>query len=190
MIYLLLGLIVLFGVHAVSLARGFRAAAIDHMGEVAYKTVYSILSLLGLALIVYGYGIYRASGYIPVWNPPVFLRHIALLLMLPSMILLVAAYAPASRIKAAVKHPMLNAVKLWALAHLLANGDLGSIVLFVALLAYAVVDRIAVKRRGDAPPPAPQGWTGDAVALVGGTAFYVVFAFWLHPILIGVPVVS
>jgi uncharacterized membrane protein len=115
------------------------------------------------------------------------MRHLALLLMWPAMVLLVAAYSP-GLIRSKTKHPMLLAVKIWALAHLLANGDLGSMVLFGGLLAWAVYDRISVKRRGLKPEPAPFG-RGDVIALVGGTLAYLAM-LKLHPILIGVPVIG
>ncbi len=191
MIVMLLGLAIFFAAHCFTMARARRAEAIARLGEGGYKGLYTLVSLAGLVLIVWGYGLYRSGGYIPVWNPPAFTRHIALLLMWPAMILLVAANAP-GEIKRRVKNPMLLAFKIWAFAHLLANGDLGSIILFGAFLAYGVVDLIAVKKRAEAVAvTASSGWgRGDLIAIVGGTVFYAVFAFALHPVLIGVPVLS
>lgn len=194
MTILILGLIIFLGGHSLTMFRETRAGLIGRLGgEGPYKGLYSLVALIGLALIIYGFGAYRAEGYIQIWNPPVWTRHIALLLMLPAMILLVSAYSP-GRIKTAVRHPMLAAVKLWALAHLLANGDLGSLLLFGLFLAYAVVDRIAVKRRGEVSEAhgvaGAQSWTGDIVAVVGGVFAYAVFAMWLHPLLIGVSVIG
>jgi uncharacterized membrane protein len=188
---LVLGLVVFIGTHAFTIAREARAAAIRRLGEGGYKAAYSLLSLIGLVLIVYGFGAYRSGGYVQVWNPPVWTRHLALVLMWPAFVALAATYLP-GRIKGTLKHPMLAAVKIWALAHLLANGDLGSIVLFGGFLVWAVVARIAVKRRDEGPPhgapaAAPVGFRNDLVALAIGTAVYVVFLVWLHPLLIGVP---
>jgi uncharacterized membrane protein len=191
MIPLILGLVIFLGVHAFTMQRDQRAAVIGRLGEGPYKGLYTLVSLAGFALIVWGFGAYRSSGYIPVWDPPVWTRHLALLLNLPVFILFVAAYAP-GRIKALAKHPMLLAVKIWATAHLLANGDLGSILLFGAFLAWAVAARIAAKRRGADPAPLPPGTgaltRGDIIAIGAGLALYLVMVVWLHPLLIGVPV--
>jgi uncharacterized membrane protein len=168
-----------------------RAALIGRIGEGPYKGLYSLLSLAGVVLIAIGFGRYRAAGYVPVWDPPVWTRHLALLLVWVAFVCLAAAYLP-GRIKQALKHPMLAGVKIWALAHLLANGDLGSILLFGSVLAWAVAARISAKRRDEAKPHGaplepPAGWRNDALAVALGTAAYVVFAIWLHPALIGVP---
>ncbi len=190
---LLLGLILFIGTHAFTMARRPRALLIARLGEGPYKVLYSLLSFAGIVLIAMGYGEYRRGGYIPVWDPPTWTRHLALLLVWFAFVFFVAAYLP-GRIKSAAKgHPMLLGVKIWAVAHLLANGDLGSIVLFGAILAWAVAARIAVKRRDEAKPhggPAvpPAGWRNDGLAVVIGTLAYLAFAFWLHPWLIGVPV--
>jgi uncharacterized membrane protein len=176
--------------HAFTTMRGPRARLVGLLGEIGYKIGYSLVSVLGFYLIVTGFAAYREAGMIAVWEPPLGLRHAVSLLMLPAMILLVAAYAPAGFIKTRAKHPMLAAVKVWALAHLLANGDLGSVVLFGAFLAWAVYDRISLKRRADAPVIVPRGWgVGDAVALGVGAALWGGFLFGLHTWLIGVPVI-
>jgi len=188
MALLIIGLIVFLGAHTFTTLRGARAALLARLGEGAYKGLYSLLSAIGLVLIVWGYGRYRAAGYVPVWDPPASFRWITLVLMWLSFVALAAAYSPLGKIKSALRHPMLVAVKVWALAHLLVNGDLGSIVLFGALLAWAVYDRIAVKRRGDTGAPAVAAPTaGDAIALVVGSAAYALM-FWLHPLLFGVPI--
>ncbi len=191
MMLLVLGLIVFLGMHAFSMARSSRAVLISRIGEGPYKGLYSLVALGGLALIVVGYGQYRASGYIPVWDPPVWTRHLALLLVWIAFICIAAAYLP-GRIKRGLKHPMLAGVKIWAFAHLLANGDLGSILLFGSILAWAVVARISLKRRDVAAQHGgtaePAGLRNDALAVGIGTAAYLIFAFWLHPLLIGVPV--
>jgi uncharacterized membrane protein len=188
---LILGLVIFIGIHSFSMARGSRAALIAKTGEGPYKGLYSLASFLGIVLIAIGYGQYRASGYIPVWDPPVWTRHLALLLVWVAFICFVAAYLP-GRIKRRLKHPMLAGVKIWAVAHLLANGDLGSILLFGSVLIWAVLARISAKRRdvaaqhGGTAPPA--GWRNDGLAVVIGTAVYLAFVFWLHPWMIGVPV--
>lgn len=192
MTILILGLIIFLGAHAVTIARGVRASMIGQLGENGYKIAYSVASLLGLVLIVYGFGAYRANGYIPVWTPPKALTHLALLINLPVFILLAAAYLP-GRIKAAVKHPMLLAVKMWATAHLLANGDLGSMLLFGGFLVWAVLARISAKRRQEDIPGAASiapSASNDLIAIGIGLAAYAAMVFWLHPLLIGVPVIS
>ena len=191
MTLLVLGLTLFLGTHAFSMARSRRAAVVGRVGEGAYKGLYSLLSLAGVVLISIGYGQYRAGGYIPVWDPPVWTRHLALLLVLLAFICFVAAYLP-GHIKARLKHPMLAGVKIWALAHLLANGDLGSILLFGSFLVWGVAARISVKRRDVAAQhggtAAPAGIRNDVLAVAIGTIVYVAFVFWLHPWLIGVPV--
>lgn len=185
---LILGLIVFIGSHALTMARGARATLIKRIGEVPYKIVYSLVAILGIVLIVWGYGEYRASGWVQIWNPPAFMRHVTVVLMWPSIICIAAAYSPGN-IKKKLKHPMLVGVKLWAFAHLLVNGDLGSIVLFGSILAWAVVDRISLKRRADpgAPPIPVGGWRNDLVAVVAGTLVYLALGFVFHPLVIGVP---
>lgn len=192
MTMLVLGLLIFLGGHALTMAQGARAALISMIGEGAYKLAYSIASTVGLVLIIWGFAAYRANGYIPVWEPPKALTHLALLLNLPIFILLASVYLP-GRIKAMAKHPMLLAVKMWATAHLLANGDLGSILLFGSFLVWAVTARISAKNRSEAMPGSPlaaPSARNDILAVLIGLAAYAAMAFWLHPILIGVPVMS
>jgi uncharacterized membrane protein len=160
-------------------------------GEASYKIGYALVSLVGLALIVWGFADYRATGWIDVWHPPTWTKHITVALMLPAVILVVASYIR-GRIYAALKHPMLAGVKLWAAAHLLANGDLGSIILFGSFLGWAVFDRISLKHRADAgAPPIPVGGIGnDLIAVAVGIVAYLALAFAFHPVVIGVPVVG
>lgn len=150
---LIAGLVLFLGVHTLTTLREMRAGLVERLGPGLYKGIYSLVSLIGFVLIVLGYKAYRAAGYIDVWTPPTGMRHLTILLMWPAMICLVAAYVP-GEIKRRLKHPMLVAVKIWALAHLLSNGDLGSIILFGSFLGWAVYDRISVKRRVDANGPA------------------------------------
>ena len=185
---LILGLVVFLGVHAFTMCRGARAGVIARLGERPYKILYALLSLVGLGLLIYGYGDYRTAGVIPVWQPPAWTRHIAFLLMLVALVLLPAAYIP-SHIKAAVKHPMITAVKTWAFAHLLVRGDLGSILLFAAFLAWGVTARISMKRRGGPAPVAPPGWRNDIIVIAVGLALYAGVILWFHPQVIGVALV-
>lgn len=186
---LLIGLVVFLAVHLVTARRDLRARLMARLGEGPYKGLYSLISLIGLVLIVVGFGRYRAAGYIPVWTPPGWTRHVALTLMPLSFIALAAAYSPRGKIAGWLRHPMLVAVKIWALAHLIANGDHGSIILFGALLAYAVFDRIAVRKRGDVGAPRIADFNkGDAIAVVVGAVAYAAMLL-LHPWLIGVRVI-
>jgi uncharacterized membrane protein len=184
---LVIGLIVFLGVHLFTTLRGPRAALIGRIGEGAYKGLYSLVAAVGLVLIVWGFGRYRSGGWVQIWYPPAALRPLTYLLMWIAFIALAATYCPLGKIKSTLRHPMLVAVKAWALAHLLANGDLGAFVLFGAFLAWAVYDRIAVKRRGDMGPPATSVTAGDGIAIAVGTLAYVAM-YWLHPWLIGVPI--
>ena len=146
------------------------------------------MSLIGIVLIGYGFARYRAAGMIDVWYPPRWLRHVNNLLLWPAFVCIAAAYIPGD-IKRVLKHPMLVGIKLWAFGHLLANGDLGSIILFGSFLAWAVYDRITLKYRTD--PGAPDFGLGgrdcDTLAVVVGTLMYLALGFWFHPYVIGVP---
>lgn len=189
MVTMVLGLLVFFAIHAVPMQPALRDGLIERFGAGGYKAAFSIISAVGFVLIVLGYGKLQVlAGKNPqIWVPPTWTTHLALLLMLVSMVLLVAAYVP-SNIKRIVGHPMLAAVKVWALAHLLANGDLASMILFGSFLAYAVVDRISVKRRAPSSgaTAAQGGLVGDVIVLAGGVAVYAAIAFFLHERLIGV----
>jgi uncharacterized membrane protein len=187
MTVLIAGIVLFLGVHTLTTLREPRAALIRRIGEGPYKGLYSLTAAAGLVLIVWGFGRYRSAGYVSLWDPPASLNHLALMLMWFSFVALVAANAPAGKIKGMLRHPMLVGVKAWALAHLLVNGDLGSLILFGTFLAWAVYDRIAVKRRGDPGAPRSSVTAGDAIALVVGSLAYVAM-FWLHPWLIGVPI--
>src|SRR5262245_57182838 len=186
---MIIGLAVFLGSHTFVTMRPSRAALIARLGGGPYKGLFSLASLAGLILIGWGFAIYRTAGFIDIWMPPSWTRHIALLLVWPSIICVVAAYIPGD-IKRVLKHPMLVGVKLWAVAHLIANGDLGSIILFGSVLAWAVFDRITLKRRSDAGSPAiPSGGRrNDFFAVALGTLVYFGLGFWFHPWVIGVPV--
>ena len=186
---MILGLVLFLGVHLLTTQRDLRARFVASLGEGGYKLGYALASFAGLALVVWGFSEYRAAGQIQIWNPPAAFKHITEALMLPAVILAVAAYIR-GRIYATLKHPLLAAVKLWAAAHLLANGDLGSIILFGSFLAWAVFDRISLKRRADAGgPPIPVGGPGnDAIAVAVGIVAYLALGFVFHPVVIGVSV--
>ena len=190
MMMLIVGLIVFLGIHLVPTSPEIRDGLIGRFGLNAYKAFFAIVSLIGLAIIVFGYHKMQLHpGKNPVlWDPPTWTRHISLLLMLPAMILLVAANVP-SRIRSAVKHPMLMAVKLWALAHLLANGDLASLLLFGSFLAFAIFDLKSVKERGALGPLGAKTATSpvnDIIVVAVGLGLYAALLFGGHAWLIGV----
>lgn len=192
MLPLILGLLLFFAVHLVPTSPSLRDGLVERFGPGAYRAVFAVLALIGFVLIVVGYHkLQLMPGKNPIlWNPPSWTKHIAFLLMLPAMIALVAAFVP-SRIRTALKHPMLVAIKAWALSHLLVNGDLGALVLFGSFLAFAVYDRISVKRRPAAgPPPAPAGAINDVIVVAGGVLLFAAILFWGHGALIGVPLVN
>jgi uncharacterized membrane protein len=190
MVWLVLGMVLFLGVHSVAIvAPGVREHFVEQRGEMAWKGLYSLVSVLGFVLIVVGYGAAREHPLV-LYHLPTAARHATALLMLPVFVLLLAAYLP-GRIQRTAKHPMLLATKLWALSHLLANGTLADMLLFGGFLAWAVADRISVKRRSAAGPlrPVPalpaSGWN-DALALLGGLSLYVGFTLWAHAAWIGV----
>ncbi len=188
MIYLVAGLFVFLGSHSVRIfADGWRGAQVARLGEQKWKALYSVVALAGFALIVWGYGQARLDPVV-VWSPPLWTRHVASLLVLPAFVLIAAGNMRGTRIKAAVGHPMVLGTKLWAFAHLLANGMLADVVLFGAFLAWAIADYTSARRRdraaGTVYPPGTLA--RDAIAVVAGTVAWAVFGFWLHGPLIGV----
>lgn len=187
-ILLILGMLIFFAAHVFATMRERRTALIARIGEGPYKGLYSLVSLAGLVMIAYGFGAWRAAGAPQLWYPPVWTKHIALVLVPIAAILIVAAYVP-SHLRTRLKHPMLTGVKVWALAHLLANGDLAGVVLFGGFLVYAVYDRIAVKERAARIPPAPAGWEGDVIAVAGGLALFLFLGYVFHPYVVSVPVI-
>jgi len=194
MVWLVLGLVLFLGVHSIAIVSPTgRDRWVARLGEGAFKGLYALASFAGLALIIWGYGLSREAPVF-LYAMPGGMRHLAALLLLPVFVLLLAAYLP-GRIKTATKHPMLLAVKLWALAHLLAQsvtgGTLADVLLFGGFLAWAVADRISLKRRAAAGltrsvPALPASGFNDAIAVVVGLALYVVFVLWAHTWLIGV----
>ena len=186
---LITGLIVFLGIHSVRMfAPAIRTNVIEARGENAWKGIYTLISFAGLALMIWGYGQARLDNSY-FYSPPLGLMHLQLLLMVPVMILLVASQLPAGKIKKAVKNPMLIAVKLWAIGHLLVNGDLASILLFGGFLVWAVFLVINTKKRGETMPEETVV-RSDIIAVVAGVVLWAAFAFWLHEWLIGVPAIA
>jgi uncharacterized membrane protein len=190
MMVLIVGLILFLGVHLLPTSPELRAGLQARLGTNGYKAVFSLLSLAGFIIIVLGYHkLQLHPGKNPIlWNPPEWTRHFAAGLMLPAMVLLVASVIP-SRIRTTIRHPMLSAIKIWALAHLIANGDLGGILLFGSFLAFAVYDRISVKRRGALGPlgnAKPTSVINDVIVIVLGVALYAALLFGGHAWLFGV----
>lgn len=185
---LLAGLALFLGVHSVRIfADDWRTARVARMGPLAWKGIYSVVSLAGFVLLVYGYGMSRQSP-VDLWLPPVWTRHLAALLTLPVFILFAAAYIPGTRIKEKLRHPMILGVKAWAIAHLLSNGRLGDVVLFGAFLLWAILDFRAARQRDRAQGTtyAAGGTARDIIVVVIGLAAWAAFALYLHGPLIGV----
>ncbi len=185
MTILIIGLVLFLGMHSISIfAEGFRNS-VAAKSDLGWKAIYGVVSLIGLFLIVKGYGAARLEPVI-LYTLPVGLRHLSALLLLPVFILFFAPYFP-GRINTATKHPQLIAVKLWAVAHLLVNGTVADVVLFGSFLAWAVADRISLKRRTvRVIPGAPASALNDPILIVLGLGAYVAFAFWAHAAWIGV----
>jgi uncharacterized membrane protein len=182
---LITGLLIFLGAHSVAIvAPDWRERARRRLGEGAWKGLYSVVSIVGFVLLVVGFALARRAPVV-LYVPPPWLKPVALLLMVPVFPLLIAAYLP-GRIKTATKHPMLAAVKFWALAHLLVNGMLADVLLFGGFLAWAVLDRISLKRRTQALHTAPPGRFNDLIAVVLGLLLYVIVIGWAHQWLFGV----
>jgi uncharacterized membrane protein len=188
MAILIIGLAIFLGIHSVRIvAERWRRAQIARVGEHAWKLGYSVLSAVGLGLIVWGYGMARATPVV-LWHPPIGMRHVAGLLTLIAFVFLVAAYVPRNHIKARFHHPMVLGVKAWAAGHLFANGTVADVLLFGSFLIWAVVSFIAARRRDRVAGVTYAAGTarGTLLAVAGGAVAWAVFAFWLHGILIGV----
>ncbi|MFN4121047.1 NnrU family protein [Acidovorax sp.] len=188
MLFLVLGLALFLGVHSVRIvAEGWRAQMLARLGEGGWKGLYSLVSAVGLALIVWGYGLARQQPVV-LWVPPIGMRHAAALLTLIALVLLAATYVPRNAIKARLHHPMVLGVKVWALAHLLSNGNLADVLLFGGFLLWAVLSFRAARKRDRAQhlQYAPGTAAGTAGAVLVGAAAWAGFAFWAHAWLIGV----
>lgn len=190
MTLLILGLILFLGSHSISIfAPALRDSLAARLGEWPYKALYSVFAIAGFVLLIIGYGQARLDPTV-LYTSPAWLTHLNMLLMLIVFPALFATYLP-GRISGALGHPMLVAVKAWALAHLLVNGTLADVLLFGGFLVWAVVDRISMKRRVQRPIlRAPASGINDVLVIVLGLAAYVGFAFWAHPRWIGVPVMG
>jgi uncharacterized membrane protein len=188
LVIMILGLVAFLGVHIVPAFEQQRATMTARLGDSAYKGLFSLVSLIGILLIGFGFARYQAAGYIDIWHPPSWTRRVNNILMWPAIVCVVAAYIPGD-IQRVLKHPMLVGTKLWAFAHLTANGDLGSIILFGSFLAWAAFDRIALKQRSHPGTPLfPHGGHGnDVLAVVLGTLLYLALGYWFHPYVVGVP---
>ena len=185
---LILGLVLFLGVHSVRIfANDWRTQVLAQRGEGAWKGLYSVLSVVGLVLVVWGYGMARQQPVV-LWVPPVATRHIAALLTLVAFILLTAPYVPRNGIKARLHHPMVLGVKVWAFAHLLANGNLADVVLFGSFLLWSALSFRAARARDRAARTVSAAGTASAtvITIVVGTVAWVVFTLWLHVLLIGV----
>jgi len=189
MLVLILGLVIFLGVHSVQIvAPQWRKAKMAEWGEGKWKGLYSLAAAVGFILVVWGFGMARQTAPI-LYEPPVWMKHITALLMVFSFISLAMFRMPAGKLKPMIRHPMLVAIKIWAFAHLLANGDLASLVLFLSFLAWAVWDRISVKRReraGEVAVITPGPVTNDILTVVVGLVLYALFVWKLHEWLIGV----
>lgn len=188
MTVLVLGLLLFLGGHSVRIvAEGWRAAQIARLGEARWKGLYTVVALVGFALLVWGYGLSRATP-VALWEPPAWTFHFAGLVTVPAFVLIAAAYVPGNRFKAALGHPMVAGVALWALAHLVANGRLSDLVLFGAFLIWAALDFRAARRRDRAAGVRyPAGTMArDLVTVAAGLAAWAAFAGFLHGWLIGV----
>jgi len=183
---LVLGLVLFIGTHVFVTLRGARAAVINTIGEWPYKALVAILSVVGILLIGFGFGKYRARGWIDVWYPPNWTYYVTQLLMWPASIFVVAAYIRGN-IWRQLRHPMLVGIKIWAVAHLISNGDLGSIILFGSFLLWAGYDRVSLKYRTDPGSPAlpVNGRRNDVIAIVVGTVLYLLLGLVFHPLVVG-----
>lgn len=185
---LVLGLLIFLGTHSIRIvADDWRSARIARLGEQRWKAIYAIASAIGLGLTIWGYGIAREAP-LPLWQAPMWTRHLAALLTLPAFILIVAAYIPGTRIRAAAGHPMVLGVAIWALAHLAANGTLADLLLFGGFLLWAAADFVSARGRdraaGKVYPVNSLAMDGAAIAV--GVIAWAVFARFLHGWLIGV----
>jgi uncharacterized membrane protein len=182
---MILGLLLFLGIHSTRVfADGFRSARIAQLGDKGWKLLYTALSLAGFVLLCWGYALARQQPVL-LWSPPPWTRHVAALLMLPSFVLVMASQIPGNAIKHRLQHPMLLGTKIWALAHLMANGTLADVLLFGSFLVWAILTFRSARQRGESRGRPPT--MGGTLAVVGtGTVLWLVFAFWAHRFLIGV----
>jgi uncharacterized membrane protein len=186
---LIIGLAIFIATHVFVTRRKARAALIARIGLIPYRGLFSLIAIIAVGLIAWGFERYLHLGYTPIWTPPTWMRHVTVGLVWIAVVLMTAGYIRGN-IYRKLKHPFLAGVKLWAVAHLLSNGDLGGIILFGSILAWAVYDRISLKHRADAGAPAirTSGVASDIVAVLVGTVIYLALGFLFHPLFIGIPV--
>jgi uncharacterized membrane protein len=186
MALLIIGLVLFIGTHVFASLRGVRSAVIAAIGEGPYKGAFALLSIIGILLVGFGFGQYRATSWTDVWYPPHWTYYITQLLMWPASIFVVAAYIRGN-IWRTLRHPMLVGIKTWSVAHLISNGDLGSIILFGSFLLWAAYDRISLKHRADrgAPALSANGRRNDVIAIVVGTVLYLLLGLVFHPLVVG-----
>jgi len=177
---MLLGLVLFFSAHGLQIVGRTRLLLLERMGRNLYTIVYSIVSLAGLALIVFGFADYRSGGLIHVWFPPLWIRHMALLVNWFAIVFFVAAYLPC-HIRRTLRHPMLTGIMILAITHLLANGDMGGMILFGTFLSWAVAARISIRFRAVYANPVKASMLFDFLALAVGSVAYAIIVFWLHP---------
>jgi len=183
----LIGLLIFLGIHSISIINdSWRNRIVNKVGEWPWKGFYSLVSISGFIVMVWGYEAIRYDSPL-LYTPPIWLQHLSMLLLLPVFPLLIAAYFP-GRIKKVTKHPMLLSTKLWAVAHLFSNGSLVDVILFGSFLSWAILDRISIThRQSRSVPGAPYSNFNDIIACVVGLGLYLVFVLWLHGLLIGIP---
>jgi len=181
---LLLGTTIFFGVHLVPSFVNFRAKIINRIGEAKFKGLYSITALIGLILIIYGKS---EAEYVSIWEPTIWSRHVVIVTMLFTFYLFAAADMK-SNIKRYIRHPMLLGVLLWSCVHLLANGDLASIILFGSFAVFSLFGMVSANIRGALVQKEKYPIQKDVVSVIAGFVAYAIFVFFVHPYLIGVPI--
>lgn len=187
MLTLIVGLVVFIGMHSISIVFRPLRNRLYSANPLMWRAGYSVVSLIGFILIIYGYMEARANPIV-IYTPPLWMRHLVMLLMVPVFPLVVASYTP-SKIRQTLKHPMLVAIKLWALSHLLANGMLADLLLFGSFLAWAVITRISIKRRNEPLKSFSARPLFDIASIILGLAAYGLFVVWGHSLLIGMPLI-
>lgn len=188
MAYLIFGLVIFLGAHSLRIyGDAWRARALESLGQSNWKLIISALSVAGFLIMVWGYGLARQTP-VQIWAAPTAMRHLASLLTLPAFVLLAAAYVPGNGIKSRLRHPMVLSVKLWALAHLLANGNLNQMVLFGSFLVWSVLSFRAARARDrrESPPAMPARRDATVMSVLLGVSLWLAFTLWLHGLLIGV----
>jgi uncharacterized membrane protein len=190
MFILALGLVLMLGVHVFASLRGPRGRVVERIGADPYRGLHSLVALLGLVLVVWGFARYRANDWDQIWAPPEHARDLTWTLMWFALVSLACMYGKPSRIRGWLRHPLLASVTLWSLAHLVSNGDAGGMLLFGAFFVWSIYARIALELRGDhGEAPSAVFTRADAIELVVGTALWGALAL-LHPTFAGVAAID